>query len=136
MCFDQLSEDECTQKLVKTPFLAVFNLLYLIFGMAAMHSPVMVFCLFRAIYLLSSKWFFRCTGIWFFKSPIYYTYPDYASKKEMEERYFFTNNYNQMIFIHLVRVLPFPAIISLLVSTFMLTLESGAYQSIPHRLWS
>ena len=27
------------------------------------HSPVMVFCLFRAIYLGSSKWFFKCTGI-------------------------------------------------------------------------
>ena len=31
------------------------------------------------------------------------------------KRYFFTNYYNQMISIHLVRILPFPAIISLLV---------------------
>ena len=34
------------------------------------HSPVMVFCLFRAIYLGSSKWFFKCTGIL-----CYFSYP-------------------------------------------------------------
>ena len=28
------------------------------------HSPVMVFCLFRAIHLGLSKWFFKCTGIY------------------------------------------------------------------------
>ena len=46
---------------------------------------------------------------------IFYTKLDNASKKKRGNRYFFTNYYNQMIYKHLVRTLPFPAMISLLV---------------------
>ena len=46
---------------------------------------------------------------------VFYTKPDYASKKKRGQRLLFSNYYNQMVSIHLVRILPFPAMISLLV---------------------
>ena len=54
----------------------------------------------------------------------YFTKPDYASKEKREKRYFFTNYNNQMISIHLVRILPFPAIKALLVTPWATIFEN------------